>query len=313
MERRSADVSLSEFAERLKTIGVVVGLLIIAELFYRWFTYPDDSFVLYQELLTWVWFNIHSLIFGAETVSYFPTEGPQTILQFSHNSLTGSGMSPLEVTDECVGLHEIAFVSFLIGMTPGISKKMKLKGILTMAFVLALLNLARLLILYPLAVKGCQTNPGQYGCWAPMWEFHQFMLDVGFMLIIVIGWTGWLLAVGGPKKVRAVGNNRLPVNIPKKIKLRQNHTLKSYSIIAIALILLSSASYTLAFDELSQTEKTEAEGCEGVISSLCAYEIREWENISGRAYRLLFVSGVLAFFGFSEFRWRTETEPPEEE
>ena len=125
-ERASAKEEIEEIAERLKIIGIVVGLLVVAELFYRWLTYPNDSFAIYQELLTWAWYHTHSLIFGAESVSYVTTDGPATILQFTHESFVGSSMDSLEVTDECAGIHEIAFVSFMIWMTPGVSKHLKL-------------------------------------------------------------------------------------------------------------------------------------------------------------------------------------------
>ena len=111
MEQRQGDVSWSEIAAKVKIIGTVVALLIGAELFYRWMTQPEDSFSLYQEFITWIWYNLHSLIFGADSISMTTKNGLDTVVILSHPSISGSEMSPLWVSDECVGIHEIAFVS----------------------------------------------------------------------------------------------------------------------------------------------------------------------------------------------------------
>jgi exosortase/archaeosortase family protein len=312
MERPAGDVSLAEIAGRLKIIVAVVGLLVIAELAYRWLTHPDDSFALYQELLTWAWYHMHGLIFGPETVSYVANDGPNTILEFYHPSFEGSAMNPLEVTDECVGLHEIAFVSFMIWMTPGISRALKKKGILTMAGVLITLNLARLLVLYPLAVNGCVEAPGQYGCWAPMWEFHEFMLDIGFMLVILIGWTGWFLSVGGPKKMEEMGDINLRFALPTKISQRSPLPQSLIAVLLVTAIFASSAAYTLSFDDNAEKERLEAEGCEGIILALCAEEVRDWDNISGRAWRTMLVSAIVAAFSLTKLEWGNNSTEEEE-
>jgi len=311
MERPEDDVSWSEIGDRLKIIGIVVGLLVVAELFYRWLTYPNDSFTIYQEALTWAWYHTHSLIFGAESVSYVITDGPATILQFTHASFIGSSMDPLEVTDECAGIHEIAFVSFMIWMTPGVSKRLKLRGIFVMAGVLSLLNLVRLVVLYPLAVSGCVENPGEYGCWAPMWEFHQFMLEIGFLLVIVLGWTGWYLAVGGPAKTKQMGDLNLRFSLPTHISQRQPLPQLSVVVLLLAGILATSSVYTLGFDDEAEQQRIEAEGCEDIISAYCSEETKQWDTISGKAWRYLLVSGIATSFAALKLHWRNESEEEE--
>lgn len=311
MERPEDDVSWSEIADRLKIIGVVVGLLIVAELFYRWLTYPNDSFAIYQEFLTWAWYNTHSLIFGSESVSYVSRDGPATILQFTHASFVGSSMDALEVTDECAGIHEIAFVSFMIWMTPGVSNRLKLRGIFVMAGVLSVLNLVRLVVLYPLAVNGCVDNPGMYGCWAPMWEFHQFMLDIGFLLVIVIGWTTWYLAVGGPAKTKQSGDLNLRFALPSRVSQRQPLTPALLVVLIMAGIFATSPLYTLVLDEEAKQQQLKAEGCEEIVSAYCAEEVRQWEDISGKAWRHLLISGILASFATMKLHWPNESEEEE--
>lgn len=311
MERPADDVSWSEIFDKLKIIGIVIGLLVIAELFYRWLTYPDDSFSLYQEFLTWAWYHTHSLIFGADTVTYLAYDGPATILEFSHPSFVSSGIYPLEVTDECVGLHEIAFVSFMIWMTPGISRRLKTRGIIVMAVVLSVLNLARLVVLYPLAVSGCVDSPGTYGCEAPMWEFHQFMLDIGFMLVILVGWTGWYFAVGGPAKTKQLGDLNLRFKLPKGISQRQPLPQLSVVVLLIAAVVALSSVYTLGIDENAEREKLESDGCEGIISGYCGEQTKQWNDISGRAWRGLMVSGIVSALAITRFEWHDESREEE--
>jgi exosortase/archaeosortase family protein len=310
MERPEDDVSWSEIFERLKIIGIVVGLLMVADLFYRWLTFPNDSFTIYQEALTWVWYHTHSLIFGPESISYVSTDGPATIIEYTHTSFVGAGMYPLEVTDECAGIHEIVFVSFMIWMTPGVSKRLKLRGILVMAGVLSLLNLVRLLVLYPLAVNGCVDNPGD-GCWAPMWEFHQFMLEIGFMLVIVLGWTVWYLVVGGPAKTKQAGDLSLRFALPTRVSQRKPLPQLSLVVLLLAGILATYSVHTLGFDDQSEQQRLEAEGCEEINSAYCAEETRQWDNISGKAWRYLLISGIAASFATLKFHGGNSSEEEE--
>ena len=313
MEQRQGDVSWSEIAAKVKIIGTVVALLIGAELFYRWITHPDDSFSAYQEIIAWIWFHLHTIIFGADTVTLTTSEtGIRTVLDFNyHSNLVGSDIPLLGVTDECVGIHEIAFVSFMICMTPGISRQLKLRGIAAMSLILSILNIARLLILYPLAVNGCSDSAGQYGCWSPMWNFHQFMQDSGFMLVILIGWTTWYLIVGGPAKTREIRDISSLIILPKEFKQRQPLPQWSIVVLLVAAVIATSAVYTLGFDSDAERERLEAEGCEGIISAMCGEEIREWDNISGKAWRTLLVSGVISTIAITKVEWDSKSDEEE--
>ena len=313
MEQRQGDVSWSEIAAKVKIIGTVVTLLICAELFYRWITHPDDSFSIYQEIIAWIWYQLHTIIFGADTATLTTSEsGLRTVLDFNyHSNLVGSDIPLLGVTDECVGIHEIAFVSFMIWMTPGISRQLKLRGIAAMSLVLSILNVARLLILYPLAVNGCSDSAGQYGCWSPMWDFHQFMQDSGFMLVILIGWTAWYLVVGGPAKTKEIHDISSLITLPKKIKQRKPLPKWSIVTLSVAALIAISAVHTLGFDSDSEIERVQSEGCEEIVSAICSEEIREWDNISGKAWRTLFTSATVSAFALLKIDWDVKTDEEE--
>ncbi len=311
MERPADDVSWHEIGSRLRVILATSGLLIAAELLYRWVTYPEDFFSYYQEFITWVWYNFHSLLFGSETITLSTKNGLNTVVTFHHPDFVGSSISPLWVSDECVGLHEIAFVSFLIAMTPGVTKSEKMKGISVMAIILFTLNMARLLVLYPLAVRGCADAAGQYGCWAGMWEFHEFMLSVGFMLVIILGWLGWFLAIRGAEKVHSAEKLFPDIPPPSHWGVRRTLSKGRVALISISLLVVLASANTLFFDEEARVEKLQADGCEGVISALCAEEIREWDNISGKAWRGALIGLTVA--GYSLVRISPEKGDGEEE
>ena len=312
MEQSQDDVSWSEIAGKVKIIFTVVFLLVGAELLYRWLTHPEDSFSIYQEFIAWIWYNLHSLIFGSDTITITTSEnGLVNVIDFKHPNLIGSDIPLLAVTDECVGIHEVAFVCFMIWMTPGISKNLKLRGIASMTLVLSVLNIARLLILYPLAVNGCSSATGEYGCWSPMWDFHQLMLDSGFLLIILIGWTTWFIFAGGPSKTREMEDIAKLISMPKEIKQRNPLPKWSIVMLLIAGLLATSSAYTLGFDNDAEKEKLEAEGCEDIVSAKCADEIREWENISGKSFRYLLTSAFIALVAVMKFEWKSNLDEEE--
>ena len=306
MRSAGDDVSFAEIGAKLKTIGSVVVLLILAELTYRWMTSPDDTFLAYQQAVTWVWYNLHGLIFGPETIAYYVIEDePRKVLEFFHPSLVGSSIPPLDITDECVALHEIAFVSFLIWMTPGVSAREKWRGILTMAGVITVLNIARLVVLYPLAVSGCVEDPGVYGCWAPMWEFHQFMLDYGFMLVILLGWTGWYLAVGGPAQTAKMGNSGLFFAMPKGFESRKPLHNWSGGLLAVAMMMVLRATYVLAFDDYTEHLRFMADGCDSMVTpGLCAAREYELANATGLAWRSIIVATVIGLVATVKVDWQ---------
>ena len=308
MQKAGDDVSWSEIAAKLKIIGSVVLLLMLGEVTYRWLTTPDDTFLLYQQLITWIWFHLHGLLFGSETVAYFAIANePGKVLEFFHPSFVGSGMPPLDVTDDCVAVHEIAFVSFLIWMTPGISSKDKLRGMLTIAGVITVLNIVRLLVLYPLAVQGCVANPGEYGCWAPMMKFHQFMLDYGFLILIMLGWTGWYLSVGGPAKTRKMGGVESLFSRPKGFSGRTPMPRWSMALLAVALLMILRATYVLAFADSTEELRFLADGCDAAATpALCAARNAVVSDVTGLAWRSMLAATVIGLFATVKIKWEDD-------
>ena len=292
-DRRSDDISIEELREQVVFMLGVIVVLLGGEFVYRWLTDPTDSLSWIQIADAWIWYSLHSMLFGSGSVAVVEsTYGLPTVLEFNHP--TFEQRIWLEVTDECVGVHEVVFVSLLIAISPGVPRSLKVRGIIAMAVALQMINMARLLVLYPLAVTGCQADPGAYGCEDPMWSFHEFMLRFGFMLLIILGWLIWFVVSDGAGHLRR-HQRRMEKRGPVQRRLAVRESLSAWSkaALAVGLLLAAVGMYTLAFDDEARQHKLEAEGCEDVISAACGRELHEWDDISGIALRQLLLSASL--------------------
>ena len=293
MSQGSDDISIDELKEQVAFMLGIIVVLLGGELAYRWLTDPTDSWAMIQIAVTWIWTSLHTLLFDADSVTVLEsTYGLPTVLEFNHPAFDRP--IALEVTDECVGVHEVLFVSILIAISPGVPRRLKVRGIVAMLVSLQVINMARLLVLYPLAVNGCLADPGAYGCEEPMWRFHEFMLRIGFMLLIVGGWLVWFVVVDGAGHLRR-HQKRLEKRGPIQRRLALREELPDWSkvVLAIGLLVAAAGAYTLALDAEARQHKAEAAGCEEVISAACGRESREWDDISGKAFRQLLVGGVM--------------------
>jgi len=233
VDRGSDDISIEELREQVVFMLGVIVVLLGGEFVYRWLTDPADSLSWIQIADAWIWNSLHTMLFGSGSVTVVEsTYGLPTVLEFNHPSFEQRIW--LEVTDECVGVHEVAFVSLLIAISPGVPRGLKVRGIIAMAVALQMINMARLLVLYPLAVTGCQADPGAYGCEDPMWRFHEFMLRFGFMLLIVVGWLVWFVVVDGAGHLRR-HQRRIENRGPVQRRLAMRESLPDWSKAALAV------------------------------------------------------------------------------
>jgi hypothetical protein len=81
----------------------------------------------------------------------------------------------------------------------------------------------------------------------------------------------------------------------------------------LAGILATYSVYTLGFDDQVEQQRLEAEGCEEIISAYCAEETRQWDEVSGKAWRYLLISGIAASFATLKFHWGKSSEEEEGE
>ena len=194
------DIPLPEFMRMVGAVIVLVGMLIFVELGYRWLVKPANTLLPLQLIEAWVWTFLSNIFWPGSAELVYHSSGVPTQVNLIHSSFYG-GFIPLYVSDECAGIHEIVFLGAMMLLTPGLSMRDKTRHLLIAAGIILALNMGRLIVLYPLAIQGCVDAPGQWGCDAPLWRFHEFILRNGFLIALVVGWSFWFRVSGGQKAV----------------------------------------------------------------------------------------------------------------
>lgn len=199
------DVTPAELMQMAKTYLKIPAALILVELVYKILTAKENALGGIQVLQARIWNWLNNAIYGEGTSELVRHKsGLMTQVELHHDTfpmITESTIL-LYVSDECAGIHEMLFLATLVLLSPAISHKTKAWSIVILSAIVAGLNMARLLVLYPLAVKGCDANPDQANCAAPMMEFHNFVFEWGFLITLTVMWMIWFLAIGGVARVR---------------------------------------------------------------------------------------------------------------
>ena len=144
-------------------------------------------------------------------------------------------------------------------------------------------------------------------CIRDRFEFHEFILSSGFLVILVFIWLGWYLAL---QRKGYIDKTSLPTLSDfkklKQIRFRESLPNPSKAIIAIALIIATWATWSYAINDDNQEWKAGAENCEfdndvdkwaDESGSECKYSLDRWNEIEGRAVRAWLFSAV--FIGLS--------------
>ena len=144
------------------------------------------------------------------------------------------------------------FISVLIMMTTGVPQRLRIKSALVACGVVYVLNIVRLVVLYPLAVAGCAENPNMLGCEQPMHDFHSFVYQWGFLIVLVIMWLIWFKWVNAGNLIRrenAAGNDKW------KFIYRKEWSMLNKSVIVIAALLVIGAFVNVLSDEKAMQAK----------------------------------------------------------
>ncbi len=299
------DLSWAEVGEMAYGYLRIPLALAFVEIIYWWATDTPNSFEPYQAGIASLWVALADIIWpnAFELMRY--ENGALTQVVMSHDTFYG-GEVAVYVSDECVGIHETIFLAVLILLTPGVSNRIRWRSIAVTTLVIQLLNFIRLMVLYPLAVSACEGNPNVEGCEAPMFEFHEFILSSGFLVILVFIWLGWYLVL---QRKGLIDKTSLPTLSDfkkiKQIRFRESLPNPSKAIIAIALLIATWATWSYAINDENQEWKAGAESCEldsegkwtDESGSECKYSLDRWNEVEGRAMRAWLFSAI--FIGLS--------------
>lgn len=252
------DLSWAEVADLGKTYLRIPAALLLVEAFYWFITQPTNTLGLIQESEAWIWYHLTELIYGSGSATLSEYNGWTTLVTLKHPDFWADQIR-LYVSDECAGVHEMIFISVLIMMTNGVPQRLRIKSALVACGVVYILNIVRLLVLYPLAISGCVDNPNMLGCEQPMHDFHAFVYQWGFLIVLVIMWLAWFKWVNAGDLIRKeneAGKDKW------KFIYRKNWSTLNKSIIAIGVLLIISSFTNVLLDDAAMAAKETVDMCE---------------------------------------------------
>ena len=252
------DLSWAEVANLGKTYLRIPAALLLVEAFYWFITQPTNTLGLIQESEAWIWYHLTELIYGPGSATLSEYNGWTTLVTLKHPDFW-SDQIRLYVSDECAGVHEMIFISVLILMTTGVPQRLRIKSALVACGIVYILNIVRLLVLYPLAISGCADNPNMLGCEQPMHDFHAFVYQWGFLIVLVIMWLVWFKWVNAGDLIRKeneAGKDKW------KFIYRKNWTTLNKSVMIIAILLIVGSFTNVLLDDAAMAAKETVDMCE---------------------------------------------------
>ncbi len=297
------DLSLREVGDLAWRYLRIPAALLVIEALYWFITIPSDTLAPIQVTEAWIWHNLTDLLYGEGATTFTTHNGWWTRVDLNNYNFPGGSIG-LYVSDECAGIHEMLFISTLIFMTDNVGWKLKMRSIAVMCGVVYVLNIARLVVLYPLAVSSCANNPRGFSCAADMWQFHTFVYQWGFLFVLVLMWLAWFMWIGGPKRVAAASKAD---KAPLRIKLRQRWESHHWVIIIIAFLLIAIAAETALTDDAFNAAQQAQNNCTALeeYSPNCASAEETWNDEVGYVWSLATL-GLLGIGGTGLEFTRTE-------
>lgn len=280
------DMSWSEVAALGLRYGKYPLALLLVEAFYWFLTEPSDTLAPLQVFEAWLWHGITELIWGADAVSLSQHNGWMTRIDFHHSSFPGTFDSVgLYVSDECAGVHEMIFLSTLILITDDVPQKDRLRAVLVGCGIVFVLNLARLVAFYPIALGGCLEAPNDPACLNDMWAFHRNVYEWGFLVVLIGLWLAWFTWVGGPRRVKdrsMAGRDTWRITPRKAWQWSEHRPAWKQPVmgVALALILILTAVYMVRNDPAALEARATAEMCafNELVSQRCADAQNAWDD-----------------------------------
>ena len=252
------DLSWTEVAALGKTYLRIPAALLLVEAFYWFITQPTNTLGLIQESEAWIWYHLTELIYGPGSATLSEYNGWTTLVTLKHPDFWADQIR-LYVSDECAGVHEMIFISVLIMMTTGVPQRLRIKSALIACAIVYILNIVRLLVLYPIAISGCADNPNVLGCEQPMHDFHSFVYQWGFLIVLVIMWLVWFKWVNAGDLIRKENEDGKD---KWKFIYRKKWSQLNKAVLGIAILLIIGSFTNVLMDEKAMEAKETVDMCE---------------------------------------------------
>jgi len=252
------DLSWGEVGKLAQSYLRIPLALLLVEMFYWFITQPTNTLGLIQESEAWIWYHLLELIYGPGSATLSEYNGWTTLVTLRHPDFWADQIR-LYVSDECAGVHEMLFITVLIMMSSGVPQRLRIKSAVVACVIVYILNIARLVVLYPLAVSGCADNPNMIGCEQPMHDFHAFVYQWGFLIVLILMWLAWFKWVNAGdliRKEQASGKGKW------KFIYRNNWSNIHKAALALSVILILGAFANVWLDEGAMQAKETVEACE---------------------------------------------------
>ena len=301
------DLSWAEVVDLGKTYLRIPAALLLVEAFYWFITQPTNTLGLIQESEAWIWYHLTELIYGPGSATLSEYNGWTTLVTLKHPDFWADQIR-LYVSDECAGVHEMIFISVLIMMTTGVPQRLRIKSALVACGVVYILNIVRLLVLYPLAISGCVDNPNMLGCEQPMHDFHAFVYQWGFLIVLVIMWLVWFRWVNAGDLIRKeneAGKDKW------KFIYRKNWSTLNKSILIVAILLIIGSFTNVLLDDAAMAAKETVDMCEfySSVTGECGEARDAWSQEIQSSWSL----ATLGFLGIATNVIAIENPHKEEE
>lgn len=252
------DLSWGEFGTLARGYLRIPLALIIVEMFYWFITQPTNTLGIIQESEAWIWYQLTELIYGPGAATLSEYNGWTTLVTLQHPDFYYDHIR-LYVSDECAGVHEMIFITVLIMMTTGVPQRLRIKSALVACGIVYVLNIIRLLILYPLAVSGCNEYPNLQYCEQPMHDFHSFVYQWGFLIILVLMWLAWFKWVNAGDLIR---KEQAKSQSQWKFIYRKNWENIHKAALAISVLLVLGAFANVLLDADAMAARETVEMCD---------------------------------------------------
>ena len=193
-------------------------------------------------------------------------------------------------------------------MTTGVPQRLRIKSALVACGVVYVLNIIRLVVLYPLAISGCVENPNMLGCEQPMHDFHAFVYQWGFLIVLVIMWLIWFKWVNAGDLIRKeneAGKDKWTFVYRKK------WSNLNKSVIVIAFLLIIGAFTNVLLDDAAMAAKETVDMCEfySSVTGDCGEARDAWSQEIQSSWSL----ATLGFLGIATTLITIENPNDEEE
>jgi len=298
--KASDDMSWGEVAQLGLRYGKIPLALLAVEALYWFITQPSDTLALIQITEAYIWNEVTQLMFGEGASTLSTHNGWMTRIDFYHEAFPGAFDSVgLYVSDECAGVHEMIFLSTLVLMTDGVTQREKFKAVAVMCGIVYVLNIVRLVAFYPIAVEGCLANPNQPECLNNMWNFHTFVYQWGFLIVLLMMWLVWFKYVGGASKAMRASQEEKE---QWRIVLRKRWNPKHFALIGTMIAFFAIAWFWINGNSTAMDAKSVIDFCafSDLTTANCYEAQNTWDNAIQGAWSFAVLGLVIGTFGLYE-------------